>query len=106
MAETVIDGPADASGGSILTNPDGTGGGVGPPGPAGPAGPPGPPGPPGPAPGGFTPGSILFADALGNISEDNPRLFYDAVNGFVGIGTNAPSVPLEVFGTTQIVGPL
>ncbi len=49
-------------------------------------------------PGGFTPGSILFADSLGNITEDNPQLFWDDVNNWLGIGTNGPDAPLTVVG--------
>jgi hypothetical protein len=52
--------------------------------------------------GGFTQGSILFADALGNITEDNAGLFYDDLNNFVGIGFNTPTTPLGVLGDVDI----
>lgn len=51
---------------------------------------------------GFTSGSILFADGLGAITEDNPNLFYDDTNNFVGIGTNTPDAPLTVIGSVNV----
>jgi hypothetical protein len=45
---------------------------------------------------GGTSGSIHYTDANGNLAEDNTKLFYDATNKRVGIGTNTPSVALDV----------
>ena len=45
----------------------------------------------------LTPGSIIFVDANGfPLYEDNPNLYYDDVNNFVGINTNSPRDRLEV----------
>jgi hypothetical protein len=38
----------------------------------------------------YTSGSILFANAAGNITQDNNVLFYDSTNNRVGFGTNTP----------------
>lgn len=37
----------------------------------------------------LTPGSVLFADADGEIAEDNDSFFFDATSGFLTIGHNA-----------------
>lgn len=37
----------------------------------------------------FTPGSVVFAGASGVYTEDNAGLFFDDVQGFLGIGTNS-----------------
>ena len=44
----------------------------------------------------FTPGSVLFANALGNIAEDNPNFFWDDVNNRLGVGTNAPVQMVDI----------
>ena len=44
----------------------------------------------------FTPGSIPFADPNGDLTEDNPNLFYDDVNDFMGVNTNSPRDRIEV----------
>ena len=50
-----------------------------------------------------TSGSVLFVDASGNLAEDNANLFYDAVNGRLGINTTAPTELLDVSnGTSNI----
>ena len=50
--------------------------------------------------GGFTQGSIPFADATGNLAEDNAKFFWDATNDRLGIGTNTPNLPLDIAATT------
>lgn len=56
----------------------------------------------GSGPSGFTPGSVLFANALGNIGEDNAAFFWDDTNNFLGIGTNTPDAPLTVVGAVHV----
>jgi hypothetical protein len=47
-------------------------------------------------------GSVLFAGATDNITEDNTKFFWDNINKRLGIGTNAPSQTLHVVGTAYI----
>ncbi len=47
----------------------------------------------------FTTGSVMFADASGDLDEDNANLFWDDTNKYLGIGTNSPSEMLAVRGT-------
>jgi|GEM_PF-5199365 len=47
-------------------------------------------------PGGFTQGSIAFADADGFLVEDNANLFWDDTNKRLGIGTSTPAVPFHI----------
>lgn len=44
----------------------------------------------------LTAGSVLFAGTGGLLSEDNDKLFWDASNFRLGIGTATPAVPLHV----------
>jgi hypothetical protein len=48
--------------------------------------------------GGFSTGSVLFAGATGDISEDNSNFYWDDSNNRLGIGTNDPIYELEVNG--------
>ena len=41
-------------------------------------------------------GSVLFAGTAGLLSQDNAKLFYDATNHRLGIGTAAPGALLEL----------
>jgi len=45
---------------------------------------------------GFTPGSVLFIGAAGEITEDNANLFWDDVNNRLGLGTVGPDLALEI----------
>ena len=45
---------------------------------------------------GGTPGASLFVDASGNLGQEPTKLFWDTVNFWLGIGTNAPASPLHV----------
>ncbi len=45
---------------------------------------------------GFTPGSVIFAGPTGFLAQDNSNFFWDDANNRLGIGTNAPSAPLEI----------
>jgi hypothetical protein len=45
-------------------------------------------------------GSIVFSGPGGLITGSNSRLFWDNSNNRLGIGTNSPSMPLEVFGVS------
>jgi hypothetical protein len=47
----------------------------------------------------LTLGSLPFIGASGALSQDNSNLFYDDTNNRLGIGTNAPTTPLDVFGS-------
>lgn len=51
---------------------------------------------------GFTPGSVIFADAAGALNQDNAAFFWDATNDRLGIGTNAP---LAIFDLTGSISP-
>jgi len=42
-------------------------------------------------------GSVLFAGATDNITEDNANFFWDDTNNRLGIGTNTPARQLEIF---------
>jgi len=53
---------------------------------------------------GGTAGSVLFLGAGGTLAQDNANLFYDDTNNFLGIGTNTPSVELDVQGSAIITG--
>ena len=44
----------------------------------------------------LTTGSVPFIGASGLISQDNANLFWDSVNGHLGIGTNLPGTALDV----------
>lgn len=50
----------------------------------------------GPKIGGFTQGSVLFANPTGDITEDNANFFWDDTNNRLGIGTVVPSAPFHV----------
>jgi hypothetical protein len=57
---------------------------------------------------GFTAGSVLFSDGASLIAQDNANFFWDNTNNRLGIGTNAPTSPLEIdvenVGTTNTPG--
>ena len=48
--------------------------------------------------GGFASGSVIFADSLGNLTQDNANLFWDTVNKRAGYGTNIPGSRVEIKG--------
>lgn len=50
---------------------------------------------------GGTPGSVLFIGPGSTLDQDNPNLFYDYTNFFLGIGTNTPDATLNVNGTVH-----
>jgi hypothetical protein len=58
-------------------------------------------GAPGGGTGGFTQGSVPFADVSGNLIEDNANLFYDDIGNALGIGTITPAQALDVNRATQ-----
>jgi hypothetical protein len=47
----------------------------------------------------LTLGSLPFIGASGALIQDNANLFYDDTNNRLGVGTNAPTTPLDVFGS-------
>jgi hypothetical protein len=47
----------------------------------------------------LTLGSLPFIGSSGALIQDNSNLFYDDTNNRLGIGTNAPTTPLDVFGS-------
>jgi hypothetical protein len=47
----------------------------------------------------LTLGSLPFIGASGALTQDNNNLFYDDTNNRLGIGTNTPTTPLDVFGS-------
>ena len=53
----------------------------------------------------LTSGSVLFSNGS-TIAQDNANLFWDDTNNRLGIGTNAPTLPLDVNGQARIVGTL
>ena len=50
----------------------------------------------------FTQGSMVFAGASGNYSQDNAHIYYDSTNNRLGVGTNSPQQTLHVVGNTRI----
>jgi hypothetical protein len=50
----------------------------------------------------FTAGSVVFAGASGDLSQDNANLFWDDTNKRLGVGTATPGSTLDVGG--QITG--
>lgn len=52
----------------------------------------------------YTQGSMVFANADGDLVEDNANLFYDDGNDRVGIRTNTPSAALEFGAATASEG--
>jgi len=55
--------------------------------------------------GSFTAGSLFFFNGS-TFEENNSKLFWDNTNNRLGIGTSAPTVPLEVLGNAKISGNL
>ncbi|MBU1178822.1 hypothetical protein KKB69_00565, partial [Patescibacteria group bacterium] len=49
---------------------------------------------------GFTNGSVVFSDSLGNLTQDNASFFYDDTNNRLGIGTTSPYAKLSVWGSS------
>ncbi len=48
-----------------------------------------------------TTGSVFFAGAAGNITENNGQLFWDSTNNRLGIGTDSPTHKLQVTGQVR-----
>ena len=51
----------------------------------------------------LTAGSVLFANASGQIAQNNAQLYWDNTNNRLGIGTTSPSGPLEVVAANSSV---
>jgi hypothetical protein len=49
----------------------------------------------------LTSGSVLFSNGT-TIAQSNSQLFWDSTNNRLGIGTNTPTVPLEVNGSSRL----
>lgn len=52
----------------------------------------------------MTIGSVLFAGTAGLVSQDTSNLVWDDTNNRLGIGTNAPTVALDVRGALNLTG--
>ena len=53
----------------------------------------------------FTQGSVIFADASGNLTQDNAQFYWDDTNFRLGIGIGtAPSQSIDVTGTARLRG--
>ncbi len=50
----------------------------------------------------FATGSIVFAGASGNYSQNNAQLFFNNTNNRLGIGTNIPDANLHINGSLKI----
>lgn len=48
--------------------------------------------------GGFTQGSVIFADSSGTLAQDNAALFFDDTNDFLTLGHNTPAARLHIAG--------
>lgn len=44
----------------------------------------------------FTPGSVIFADSSGLLSQDNTNFFWNDTTNRLGLGTNSPSATLDI----------
>jgi len=55
---------------------------------------------------GLEAGSVVFAGTGGLLTGSNSRLFWDATNGRLGLGTSSPTSILTVSGTTHFSGSL
>lgn len=53
----------------------------------------------------LTTGSVGFIGASGALLQDNANFFWDDTNNRLGVGTNAPTTPIDVFGS-GIIGRL
>lgn len=51
----------------------------------------------------LTAGSVLFANASGQIAQNNAQFYWDSTNNRLGIGTTSPSGPLEVVAANSSV---
>jgi len=47
--------------------------------------------------GNFTDGSVLFANANGEIAENNSQLFWDNTNGYLGLNSNTPTAVIDIY---------
>lgn len=54
--------------------------------------------------GGGTTGSVLFVGSSGEITEDNPNLFWNDTLNRLGVGNAIPAVPLDVTGAITASG--
>jgi len=50
-----------------------------------------------------TAGSVLFAGTGGKLQQSNSKFFFDSTNVRLGIGTNSPSYPLVVTGSSAVM---
>jgi trimeric autotransporter adhesin len=53
--------------------------------------------------GSFTPGSVIFADGTGALSQDNANFFWASGTHRLGIGTTTPSAPLDLEGSGNAI---
>lgn len=49
---------------------------------------------------GFTPGQLVFGSPTNRLTQSN-NLFWDNTNGRLGVGTNTPTMLLQVNGNAQ-----
>ena len=54
----------------------------------------------------LTTGSVMFANSVGKITQDNANFFWDDTNNRLGIGTASPSATLHVVGAATFTGTL
>ena len=50
-----------------------------------------------------TVGRVLF-EGTGNVVQESANLFWDNTNGRLGIGTSTPAFPLDILGSSSIIG--
>lgn len=55
---------------------------------------------------GLTEGSVVFGGPTGDLSQDNSNFFWDDTNNRLGIGTNTPTMGIDLVGSDALINSL